>query len=200
MKRIEKGPVRGISFKLQEEERERKDNYVPDQSTVNTSRIEVDPETKSMLKAIGFGNLRLVSSLSCQSSRFLSFPQTTNQCRSCEATPSHRQQQQQPPPPSKKNLSVYNNSSLRSRQCIKIFFPSPSACAPFEVVLGFPRPPEKQTTTFIYTEAYKKSSLSPTPRRSCVASLGRSGRDRLDFCLIFIHAYFSHRIVFRLHG
>ena len=57
MKRIQKGPVRGISLKLQEEERERRMDFVPDVSAVNTDSIPVDPDTKAMLRELNMGNL-----------------------------------------------------------------------------------------------------------------------------------------------
>jgi len=67
MKRIQRGPVRGISFKLQEEERERKDQYVPEVSALDFTQnsesgmLDVDQETKDLLKSMGvcFSNSRL---------------------------------------------------------------------------------------------------------------------------------------------
>ncbi|KAL5520673.1 RPS17B [Sanghuangporus sanghuang] len=61
MKRIQKGPVRGISFKLQEEERERKDNYVPEVSALDTSvsGLAVDRDTKALLKALNFESIKV---------------------------------------------------------------------------------------------------------------------------------------------
>ncbi|KAF9917679.1 40S ribosomal protein S17 [Lobosporangium transversale] len=63
MKRIQRGPVRGISFKLQEEERERKDNYIPEVSALDTSSIEIDTETHNLLKSLNFEELAGVTAV-----------------------------------------------------------------------------------------------------------------------------------------
>ncbi|KAJ9122393.1 40S ribosomal protein S17 [Naganishia vaughanmartiniae] len=61
MKRIQKGPVRGISFRLQEEERERKDQYVPDVSALDNgdAPLDVDAETKDLLRSLGMDSINV---------------------------------------------------------------------------------------------------------------------------------------------
>eukprot|EP00767_Chilomastix_cuspidata_P001323 gnl/Chilomastix_cuspidata/144.p2 GENE.gnl/Chilomastix_cuspidata/144~~gnl/Chilomastix_cuspidata/144.p2 ORF type:complete len:121 (+),score=73.11 gnl/Chilomastix_cuspidata/144:56-418(+) len=57
MGRIQKAPIRGISLKLQEEERERRDNYVPKTSLFDAELPELDYFTKEMLRAAGLEEL-----------------------------------------------------------------------------------------------------------------------------------------------
>ncbi len=53
MSRIQKGPVKGISLKLQEEERDRKMDFVPEKSAIDTENINVDETVGEMLETLG---------------------------------------------------------------------------------------------------------------------------------------------------
>jgi len=58
MKRISRGSVRGISLKLQEEERERKMDFIPPTSAFDTdTHIAIDQDTDEMLRSIEFGSI-----------------------------------------------------------------------------------------------------------------------------------------------
>ena len=54
MKRIQRGPVRGISLKLQEEERERRMDFIPERSILDVDTVEIDNDTKDMLQSLSF--------------------------------------------------------------------------------------------------------------------------------------------------
>ena len=58
MKRIQAGPVKGISLKLQEEERERRLDYVPEVSAIQIDLIDVDATTKEMIDSLDLGSLQ----------------------------------------------------------------------------------------------------------------------------------------------
>jgi len=58
MRRIQKGPVRGISLKLQEMEREKRLDYIPEVSALQTNNIEVDPDTYALVKELDMAELK----------------------------------------------------------------------------------------------------------------------------------------------
>ena len=83
--------MRGISFKLQEEERERKDQYVPEISaldfTQNTDQgqLDVDADTKDLLKSLGVGLILLNLPVSDANGEVL-VRLDTCQCSACHST------------------------------------------------------------------------------------------------------------------
>ena len=59
MKRIAAGPVRGVSLKLQEEERERRLDFVPEISALDPKMWDgkIDLATKEMIDELGFKDI-----------------------------------------------------------------------------------------------------------------------------------------------
>ena len=68
MKRVERAPsgVKGISLKLQEEQREKRLDFVPDVSALDVAILKIDVHTKKMLENMKMGQ---ISNLEIQDKR-----------------------------------------------------------------------------------------------------------------------------------
>ena len=53
MKRIQHGPVRGISLSLMEEEKEKRMEKKPDRSCIDTENLKIDATVSKMLNDLG---------------------------------------------------------------------------------------------------------------------------------------------------
>ena len=65
MKRIQHGPVRGISLSLMEEEKEKRMEKKPEKSCIDTSDLKVDATVKKMLDDLGIELVSLLISSLC---------------------------------------------------------------------------------------------------------------------------------------
>jgi small subunit ribosomal protein S17e len=58
---IQRGECKDVYIKCHEEEREKRENFIPKTSVIDAETVEVDSITMSMLKSYGFrGNYRVV--------------------------------------------------------------------------------------------------------------------------------------------
>jgi hypothetical protein len=110
MKRIQRGPVRGISFKLQEEERERKDQYVPEVSALDfaqnseSGQLDIDTETKDLLKHLGV-SITLATLGVCSTTQLLTNFERLVRLHSCQRRPRHSISGHRAPPPIRRPCS-----------------------------------------------------------------------------------------------